>query len=178
VTVNIKAGYIEVSGKLGKIHKKLPNAPVLFRRAEEKKKQVIKIRMYLSNRKRQSCVMSLTKFIRNMIKGVTVGFEYKLRFGFNILPARPSATEKGKAFEINNYMGQKDTHVMKCPEGVTVRNHEDPKVKEIFVSGIDVAKVGMMASIMTQKCVPRKLDRRIFMDGIYIDTRDTIVKQD
>lgn len=32
--------------------------------------------------------------------------------------------------------------------------------------------------MMTQKCVPRNLDRRIFMDGIYIDTRDTIDKQD
>lgn len=31
---------------------------------------------------------------------------------------------------------------------------------------------------MTQKCVPRKLDRRIFMDGIYIDTKDTIEKDD
>ena len=146
VTVDIKAGFVTVKGKRGELRKKLPNAQVLFRRAEEKKKQVLKIQSYLVNRKRQSCALSLCKFIQNLIKGVTVGFEYKLRFGFNILPARPTATDKGKSFEINNYMGQKDTHVIKCPEGVTVRNHEDPKVKEIFVSGIDIERVGRMGN--------------------------------
>lgn len=185
VEVTIKAGTIRVKGKQGVIEKKLPKAPVLYRNIDlagkkkgDKKKKVIQIRMFLANRKRQSCPVSLTKFIKNLIKGVTLGFEYKLRYGFNILPAKPVAIQGGKAFEISNYMGQKDTHVMKCPPGVTCKNSEDPKAKEIYVSGIDVQHVGQMASIISQKCLPRKLDRRIFMDGIYIETRDTIVKQD
>lgn len=31
---------------------------------------------------------------------------------------------------------------------------------------------------MTQKCIARGLDRRIFRDGIYIETRGTIEKDD
>lgn len=155
VTVDIKAGYVEVKGKLGSIRKKLPKAPVLYRSIEgsakgakkgDKKVKQIKIQMFLANRKRQSCVISLVKFINNLIKGVTVGFEYKLRFGFNILPARPLAVQGGKAFEISNYMGQKDVHHIKCPAGVTVKNHEDPKMKEIFVTGIDLQYVGQMGN--------------------------------
>lgn len=147
VTVDIKAGYIRVKGKRGEIYKRIPKAQVLYRRAVEKKKQVLKIQSFIVGRKRQACPLSLAKFVRNLIKGVTVGFEYKLRYGFNILPARPVAIEKGAAFEISNYMGQKDTHVIKCPAGVTVRNHEDPKIKEIYVSGIDVSSVGQMGMI-------------------------------
>lgn len=179
VTVTIKSGYVEVKGPKGTLRKKLPRAQVLYRETQNaKKKKAIRITMFLANRKRQSCVIALSKFINNLIKGVTVGYEYKLRYGFNILPARPEAIEKGKAFQISNYMGQKDVHVIKCPAGVTVRNGEDPKSKEIFVSGIDIQYVGQMASMISQKCVPRNLDRRVFRDGIYIETRDTIDKAD
>lgn len=179
VTVSIKSGYVEVKGPRGTLKKKLPKAPVLYREAlNAKKKKAIKISMFLANRKRQSCVISLAKFINNLIKGVTVGFEYKLRYGFNILPQRPEPIEKGKAFQISNYMGQKDTHVIRCPEGVTVRAGEDPKAKEIFVEGNDIQFVGQMASMISQKCLPRNLDRRVFRDGIYIEARGTIVKED
>jgi large subunit ribosomal protein L9e len=179
VTVTIKSGHITVKGPKGTLKKKLPKAPVLYREStNSKKKKSMKISMFLANRKRQSCVVALSKFILNMIKGVTVGFEYKLRYGFNILPARPEAIEKGKAFSISNYMGQKDVHIIKCPEGVFVRNGEDPKMKEVYVSGIDIQYVGQMASMITQKCVPRNLDRRVFRDGIYIENRGTIEKED
>jgi large subunit ribosomal protein L9e len=179
VTVTIKSGYVEVKGPKGTLKKKLPTAQVLYRDVQNaKKKKCIKITMFLANRKRQSCVIALSKFIKNLIKGVTVGFEYKLRYGFNILPARPEAIEKGKAFQISNYMGQKDVHVIKCPPGVTCRNSEDPKSKEIYVSGIDIQYVGQMSSMISQKCLPRNLDRRVFRDGIYIETRDTIDKAD
>ena len=147
VTVTIKQGTITVKGPLATITKKLPKAPVLYRNVtNDKKKKCIKITMFMANRKRQSCVISLSKFIKNMITGVTLGYEYKLRYGFNILPARPLAIEKGAAFEISNYMGQKDTHVIKCPPGVHVRNHEDPKSKEIFVKGHDLQLVGQMGN--------------------------------
>lgn len=185
VTVAISKGFVEVKGKRGTLRKRLPKAPVLYRNVDvaakkktDKARKGVRITMFLANRKRQSCVIALSKFINNLIKGVTLGYEYKLRFGYNILPQRPQAIQGGKAFEISNYMGQKDTHVIKCPEGVIVKNHEDPKVKEIYVSGIDLEHVGQMASVMSQKCLPRKLDRRVFMDGIYIDTRDTIEKLD
>ena len=149
VTVTIKAGLITVKGPLATISKKLPKAQVLYRNVEnDKKKKCVKITMFLANRKRQSCVVSLSKFIKNLIKGVTVGFEYRLRYGFNILPARPLATDKGKSFEISNYMGQKDTHYMKCPPGVEVRNHEDPKSKELFVRGHDLELVGRMGKLV------------------------------
>jgi large subunit ribosomal protein L9e len=146
VTVEMSKGYITVKGKQGTLKKLLPKAPVLYRTVEEKKKKTIQIKMFLANRKRQSCVTSLAKFVKNMIKGVTVGYEYKLRFGFNILPQRPQAAKDGKSFEISNFMGQKDVHKIPCPAGVTVRNHEDPKVKEVFVSGIDVNTVGHMSN--------------------------------
>lgn len=179
VTVNIKSGYVEVKGPKGTLKKKLPKAQVLYRNAESaKKKKAIKISMFLAGRKRQACVIALAKFIKNLIKGVTLGFEYKLRYGFNILPARPEAIEKGKAFQISNYMGQKDVHVIRCPEGVTVKNSEDPKSKEIYITGIDIQHVGQMASMISQKCLPRNLDRRVFRDGIYIEKRDTIDKAD
>ena len=60
---------------------------------------------------------------------------------------------------------------MKAVDGVRMVLSSDETKKEIEVIGKDVDSVGLTCSLINQSCKYRKLDRRIFLDGIYISER-------
>ncbi len=99
--------------------------------------------------------------IKNMIKGVTEGFEYKMKTVFSHFPIKTSVEEN--EFVIQNFLGERSSRRAKILEGVTV----EVKGDDITVKGIDKEKVGQTVANIERETAVKNLDIRVFQDGVY-----------
>ncbi|AAL81932.1 50S ribosomal protein L6 [Pyrococcus furiosus DSM 3638] len=113
-------------------------------------------------RKDVAIARTFAAHIRNMIKGVTEGFTYKLKVVYSHFPI--SVKVQGDEVIIENFLGEKAPRKAKILPGVTVK----VRGQEIIVEGIDKEAVGQTAANIEQATRITKWDRRIFQDGIYI----------
>ena len=171
VTVTLKSKVLTVQGPKGSIQKSFKNMSLQLLTEKDANGKIsrILIRKWYSKKKQRSIVNSVTKHIQNMITGVTQGFKYTLIYGYKNKTIEPIAQEGGKLLVIKNFAGEKFTRKIRCPEGVKVEttSQKTKGKNRIFVMGIDVELVGLMASRIKQSCTIRKKDLRIFVDGIH-----------
>ena len=172
VKVSVKSKVVHVEGPKGSLSRSFRQVPIQI--SEVKEGNVVKqisVRIWFAKSKPKACVNSICKHIRNMITGVTKGFKYVMKYGYNILPMQPVAIDGGKTLQVVNYLGQKYVRKIKCCPGVTVETNDADTKKEIIVRGIDPNAVGLTCSLINQNCTIANVDRRKFKDGIYIFQR-------
>lgn len=99
---------------------------------------------------------------KNMVKGVTEGFTYKLKICSGHFPM--SATVKDRSFEVKNFIGEKVPRVLPIKEGAEVTI--DGEV--VTVTGFDKEVVGQVAADIEQLTRRTGFDSRVFQDGIFI----------
>ena len=102
--------------------------------------------------------------VKNMIKGLTEGFIYKLQIAFVHFPMNVNIDKEKNELVIKNFLGEKTERRIKIPEGITVEIKKDI----IEVKGADIEKAGQFSANVEKIATPSKKDRRIFQDGIYI----------
>jgi large subunit ribosomal protein L6 len=107
--------------------------------------------------------------LRNMVRGVDAGFEYKLKAVYSHFPMTIKVL--GNKMTITNLFGEKVPREAKLPWSpadveVKVKNKTD-----VIVCGADREKVGQTAANIERACVIKKRDRRVFQDGIYITSK-------
>ncbi|MEM1689351.1 MAG: 50S ribosomal protein L6 [Candidatus Hadarchaeales archaeon] len=158
IQVKIEGNTVEVSGKKGSIKKTFGFPEVVIKQGNG----TVVIEAPSPKRKLKAAVGTIKAHLRNMIKGVTDGYTYKLRIVYSHFPIKVEV--KGNKVLIHNFLGEKYPRVAEILEGVTVRVEGD----EIIVSGIDKEAVGQTAANIEQATVVRYRDRRIFQDGCYI----------
>merc|ERR1712151_1044483 len=112
-------------------------------------------------------VRTVLSHINNLIKGVTRGFQYKMRFVYAHFPVNVTITKQNTEVEIRNFVGEKAVRIVPMYEGVTVTRSESTK-DEIVIVGNDIDLVSQSAANIQQKCLVRNKDIRKFLDGIYI----------
>ena len=105
---------------------------------------------------------TFTAHIRNMIFGVTQGFEYKMKTVYSHFPIKTIV--EGNEFIIQNFLGERSARRAKILDSVTV----DIKGDDITVSGIDKEKVGQTAVNIERAARVKRRDIRVFQDGVYI----------
>jgi len=110
-----------------------------------------------------------------MMKGVTKGFEYKMRFVYAHFPINVNVAEDGTVVEVRNFLGEKLVRRVKMLDGVKAVLSTGTK-DEIVLSGNDVEKVSQSAASVQQSCAVKNKDIRKFLDGIYKSEVGTIVK--
>ncbi len=114
--------------------------------------------------KEKAMVGTYRAHIKNMMRGVTDGFQYELKIVSSHFPMKVTVNDKAKRVEVANYMGG---HAVRFANIVG-----ESKVKvsggDVTVTGIDIEQVGQTAANM-EKCTQRRgFDKRVFEDGIYI----------
>ena len=62
-------------------------------------------------------------FLQNMIKGVTKGFEYKMRLVYAHFPINANITDEGAIIEIRNFLGEKRVRIVKMLPGLLQHYH-------------------------------------------------------
>lgn len=158
VTVSASGAKVTVSGPKGKLERDFEMRGISI--STEGNKVVLKTDT--ARKKITSMVGTVEAHIKNMIKGVTAGFECKLRIMFAHFPINTAV--EGSNFLIKNFTGEKNPRIARIFEGVKV----EIKEKDVIVTGIDIEKVGQTAASIEQKTRIKSRDPRVFQDGIFI----------
>jgi large subunit ribosomal protein L6 len=120
----------------------------------------------LPRRKERALAGTWGAHIRNMNKGISEGFEYRLKAVYSHFPM--TLKVEGSVLQINNLFGERvprKAELPWTPADVTVKVENKT---EVVVSGIDKEKVGQTSANIERACRIRGRDRRVFQDGVYI----------
>ena len=122
----------------------------------------IKIIIEKGGAKGKALMGTIKKHLLNLFKGVSEGFEYKLKVIYTHFPI--SVEFKDNEFIVKNFLGQKDVKKIKIPRDVKIDISKD----EIKVFGINKELAGQVAANLERLTKLTKRDRRKFQDGIFI----------
>ncbi|MFA5236350.1 MAG: 50S ribosomal protein L6 [Methanoregula sp.] len=112
-----------------------------------------------------SIVGTFEAHAKNMCRGVTEGFEYRMKVVYSHFPIQLKL--QGKKLEIANFLGEKKARYADIADGVTVKMAND----EVVLTGIDRELVGNTAANIEHATHIRYRDPRVFQDGIYMVQR-------
>ncbi len=159
VTVNVEGRVITVRGPKGEVRRDFSFARNV--RIYLRDNKVI-VESFFARRKQRALTFSIAAHIRNMIKGVTEGYRYKLKIIYSHFPI--SVKVQGDKVIIENFLGERAPRIAKIVGNAKVRVEK----RDIIVEGVDIEEVGQTAANIEQATKIRGFDRRVFVDGIYI----------
>jgi len=123
--------------------------------------RVIEINSKSTRKKEKAFVGTTAAHMKNMIKGATKGFEYKMKTVFSHFPIKTSVD--GNNFVIQNFLGERSARRAEILDGVNI----EIKGEEITVRGVDKEKVGQTVANIERATLVKNRDIRVFQDGIY-----------
>jgi len=159
VSINKDQNLITSNGSNGKVQKDFTKIPALIEIDKEK----ITIRSYGNRKSDFALVNTVHSLIRNMIKGSTTGFTYKLKIVFAHFPI--SVKIKGQEVFIESFFGERSARVSKILG-------KDTKIivqgDDILITGPNIEHVSQTAANIESSTRIRNKDSRVFLDGVYI----------
>ncbi|XP_042482890.1 60S ribosomal protein L9 [Macadamia integrifolia] len=178
VKIKVKAKMIEVEGPRGKLTRNFKHLNLDFQLIkDESGKQKLKIEAWFGSRKTTAAIRTAISHVQNLIKGVTKGYRYKMRFVYAHFPINASITNGNKSIEIRNFLGEKKVRKVDMLEGVSIVRSE--KVKdELVLDGNDIELVSRSAALINQKCHVKNKDIRKFLDGIYVSEKGAMAEDE
>ncbi len=158
VQVKIEDGIVKVKGPQGEVQKRLVHPRV---KLEVKGKHVI-VTSEMPRKREKALVGTYGAHVRNMLVGVTTGFEYKMKIVYAHFPIKTAV--KGDTFTIENFLGEKH------PRKTSILGSTKVQVKgdQVVLNGPNLEDVGQTAANIEKATKIKGFDPRVFQDGIYI----------
>lgn len=116
-------------------------------------------------RKEKALIGTFKAHLRNMMKGVTQGYECKMKTVFSHFPIKTSV--EGNYLIIQNFLGERFPRRAEILTNVKV----EIKGEHLILTAIDKEKVGQTAANIERATKVKNRDIRVFQDGIYIINR-------
>jgi large subunit ribosomal protein L6 len=158
VTAALDCRVVTITGEKGELTRDFSHAPVKI----SLDGNTVTVQASWPRKKEASLVQTVASHIKNMIKGVTTGFTYKLKIVFSHFPI--TVKIMGNKLTISNFTGERSPR--------TVRIMGDTKVllkgEDIIVQGINLEHVSQTAANIQDSTKIRNKDPRVFLDGIYV----------
>ena len=160
VQIEIQGRTVKATGPKGTVQEDFSHLPVQF----ALEGQTLRVYAAWARKREVALVGTALAHVRNMVKGVTSGFTYKLKIVYAHFPVTVKINEKEKKLTIDNFTGEKTARVVKIVGSAKVKLASD----EIHVQGVSLSDVSQTAAnIQFGTKIPDK-DQRVFLDGIYI----------
>jgi len=163
ISITKKENLITAKGSFGSVQKDFTKMPAIIDLQD--KKIIIKSS---GNRKKDfALVNTIQSVINNMIKGSSKGFTYKLKIVFAHFPI--SVKIKGKDISVENFFGERSPRTSKIigdDTKVTVQG------EDIIVSGPNIESVSQTAANLELATRIKNKDSRVFLDGVYIYSKE------
>ena len=167
VTVSMNGNTVKVKGPRGELSRNFAYPRVMIAIGEGE----VTVSCEYPRTKDKAMVGTFAAHIRNMIRGVTVGYTYTLKIVFSHFPMK--VTVKDNRVEINNYMGGHDPRYADIVSGCTVKISGS----DVTVEGNSIEGCGQTAANIERATSRLGFDKRIFQDGIYIVQKSHKVRE-
>lgn len=109
--------------------------------------------------------------IRNMMQGVSQGYECSMRLVYAHFPVKLEV--QGDRLIIKNFLGQRSERFAKIPDGVELKIEGDT----VRLTGTDKEMVGQAAANIEHATKVKGYDKRVFQDGIYLISKPAPIEQ-
>lgn len=130
------------------------------------------VRLWNSPKKRTCIVKTCASLINNMIIGCTKGFSYTMKAIYRHFPITMVIENQGRRVVIKNFLGHKRDRVIDMI-GNTVAKLGDEK-DYLLIQGTSAQHVSQSAANISQLCVPKDKDLRVFLDGTFVVAKGLI----
>ena len=149
---------VTIKGEKGELTRDFSHAPISI----ELDGKTVTVRATWPRKKESSIVGTVRSHIKNMIKGVTTGFTYKLKIVFSHFPI--TVKIDGNSFIITNFTGERSPRKARIIGNTKVTIKGD----DILVQGTSLEDVSQTAANIQNSTKIRNKDPRVFLDGIYV----------
>ena len=113
ITIAIDKKLVKVTGPRGTLERTFnhPKVDIYLDKQvvhkEGPKEDVVAIDMWYGTRRDTAVVRTIATHIKNMIKGVTCGYQYKMRVVYAHFPVTLVIPADGKSIQVQNFLGEK-----------------------------------------------------------------------
>ena len=152
------SGELTITGPLGALTRKFNHPKIKV----EYKKDNISLYCNLPRRKEIALVGTWAAHIRNMVRGTTNGFEFKMKIVYSHFPIKTHV--KDNELVIENFLGEKQPRKAKMVGETKVKVSGD----QIVLNGIDIEAAGQSVANIERATKIKNYDPRVFQDGIYL----------
>ncbi|PAA74390.1 hypothetical protein BOX15_Mlig026440g3, partial [Macrostomum lignano] len=174
VTVESRSRVLRVKGKRGALSRSFRHLSLDIKVSPNGR--TLTVEKWFGVHKELAAVRTVITHVRNMIKGVTYGFRYKMKSVYAHFPINMVISKAGDSIEIRNFLGEKNNRTVNMLRGVTV---SQTGVKdEIQLDGNDIEAVSHSAALIQQCCCVKNKDIRKFLDGVYVSEKSTVLASD
>lgn len=158
ITVDLINKTVKVAGPKGTLQKQYK---YFYDISISKKENKILVKSDSDKKKVRAMVGTIIAHIRNMIKGATEGYTYKMKIIYSHFPV--SIKIESNKFLINNFLGEKVPRIAKILGDTKI----EVNGQDVILVGPSKEDVGQTCANIETACRITKFDRRVFQDGIY-----------
>jgi large subunit ribosomal protein L6 len=126
------------------------------------------LRLSIENPRRTEAALvgTISAHVKNMIKGVSQGWVYKMKIVFVHFPTAVKVV--GKTVTIENFVGERKARIADIIGDTKITIKQD----DIILEGIDIEEVSQTAANIQSRAKVHNKDLRKFLDGIYVYSRE------
>lgn len=161
--VRLDGRRLTVEGPLGSITRDFPNE--LVKIALSKDTAVLTLAVPSERRHSKALLGTWAAHLGNLVTGVTVGFEARMKVVAAHFPMKVQAKEGSLVIE--NFLGEKYPRTAHLVPGVSAAVDGD----FVTLVGPDIEQVGQSAANIERTTRIRDYDPRVFQDGIFLVDR-------
>jgi large subunit ribosomal protein L6 len=158
VTVDVDKKTVKVTGPKGTLQKQFK---YFYDVIIIKKENKLVVTSDSDKKKVRAIVGTIVSHVKNMVKGVTEGYTYKMKIIYSHFPV--TVKIEGKKILINNFLGEKVPRIADILGDTRV----EVNGQDVTLTGSNKEDVGQTCANIEQACRITKYDRRVFQDGIY-----------
>jgi len=161
VNVGIDNVSVSVSGTQGQLKRELWYPGITIKKADSE----IVLEAKEPRREQLAMLGTFESHIKNMINGVTNGYEYKMKVVYSHFPIQLKT--EGNHVLIGNFLGEKKARKANIVGSTKVAIKGD----QVIITGTNKEDVGQTAANIHQATKIRRFDPRVFQDGVYLVER-------